>query len=413
LGGDASFNSDLFVNGNIKLNGQIILNQGFDISGNLTATNIITENSYTNNSNINGALVLGGDASFNGALSVSNNISTTGNIIIGNLTTGNIPNGAGLITNNIYTLNNTLNIAKNTNQSQIQTITIGNSKDDIIILNGNVNILGATNSMGGSQIQSTNTINILGNTAIKNASIAAGIIIGENGLSNAGSIILSNDLNGYIFQPTYGADSATMTSINTVSKRLFMAINDMSLPNTINTGIITLTKALSYNEYDYKMSVGSIDVSNILLKNIATTPQTINSDISFSGITTITNTQVSTSKTTGALTVTGGVGISGDVYMGNLFITSTSQSTGIGTGALQISGGMYVNGNTYMNGVLYMGTSGVPIANTSLDISGNAIISKLGIGTTSVNSTNVLDISGNTRITNGNINFTNGFIVQF
>ena len=66
----------------------------------------------------------------------------------------------------------------------------------------------------------------------------------------------------------------------------------------------------------------------------------------------ITGTTASTSKTSGALTVAGGVGVAGDLYAGNITggnanITGTTASTSKTTGALKVAGGIGVAGDLY------------------------------------------------------------------
>lgn len=66
------------------------------------------------------------------------------------------------------------------------------------------------------------------------------------------------------------------------------------------------------------------------------------------------NKSVSTSTTTGALTVSGGVGIGGALNVsGNARILNTTNSTGTNTGALVVSGGLGVAGDIYASNFLF------------------------------------------------------------
>jgi len=73
----------------------------------------------------------------------------------------------------------------------------------------------------------------------------------------------------------------------------------------------------------------------------------------FDGVTSVTNTSASSSKTTGALRVTGGVGIQGALYgaAGNFdgvtSVTNTSAATGKTNGALRVAGGVGIQGALY------------------------------------------------------------------
>ena len=66
----------------------------------------------------------------------------------------------------------------------------------------------------------------------------------------------------------------------------------------------------------------------------------------------VSGTNISTSTSTGALQVAGGVGIGGNVFVGNTAtIISTVNSTSTNTGALQVRGGVGVGGNIYAAGI--------------------------------------------------------------
>lgn len=80
----------------------------------------------------------------------------------------------------------------------------------------------------------------------------------------------------------------------------------------------------------------------------------------------IVDTTASTSNTTGALIVSGGVGISGSTYTSGIVrVTNTTTSTGTGTGAVVISGGVGISGNTNIGGILSVDDD--IIANASSD----------------------------------------------
>lgn len=67
----------------------------------------------------------------------------------------------------------------------------------------------------------------------------------------------------------------------------------------------------------------------------------------------VVNPTTSTSTTTGALVVTGGVGIAENAYVGGLIrSTDTTASTSTSTGAITVAGGVGVAGNTHIGGDL-------------------------------------------------------------
>ena len=75
---------------------------------------------------------------------------------------------------------------------------------------------------------------------------------------------------------------------------------------------------------------------------------------------TITHTTASTSTTTGALVISGGVGIAGSIWSGQHIVTNTTVSSSTSTGAMLVFGGLGVSGQ---------------VNAASLQTSGNAVIS--------------------------------------
>jgi hypothetical protein len=74
------------------------------------------------------------------------------------------------------------------------------------------------------------------------------------------------------------------------------------------------------------------------------------------GAVTVSATTASSSNTTGALVVAGGVGISGEVHASNLIrLTDTTTSTSTSSGAVVVSGGVGVAGNTHIGTNLVVG----------------------------------------------------------
>ena len=101
----------------------------------------------------------------------------------------------------------------------------------------------------------------------------------------------------------------------------------------------------------------------------------INNTLGVTGVTSLTNTTQSTSTTTGALVVSGGIGVAKDVQTGgNVFVTAAFPTTGTGTGALQVtSGGAYISGNLWVGGNINFTPNAVnTIQGNSAQFFGNA-----------------------------------------
>jgi hypothetical protein len=87
----------------------------------------------------------------------------------------------------------------------------------------------------------------------------------------------------------------------------------------------------------------------------------------------ILNTTTSNSTNTGALTVSGGVGIGGNLYVGGTVnITNTTDATSTTTGALTVVGGIGIGGRMYSESVQIMDTvidsTATPINNTTTTV---------------------------------------------
>ena len=92
------------------------------------------------------------------------------------------------------------------------------------------------------------------------------------------------------------------------------------------------------------------------------------------GIVKFTDTTVSTSTTSGALIVSGGVGIADDTYIGgDLHLTSGTASVSYSTGALVITGDIGITGNINMYGIFQSSPSIYPAVSTA----GNSMYSNV------------------------------------
>jgi hypothetical protein len=102
--------------------------------------------------------------------------------------------------------------------------------------------------------------------------------------------------------------------------------------------------------------------------------------VTATGVVTLSNTTGSTSTGTGALQVTGGAGIGGNVYVGGInSIGNTTASTSTGTGALIVSGGAGIGGNVYAGGVFSTNAYGV-FGNPATSAATGAVFIGSGVG---------------------------------
>ena len=179
---------------------------------------------------------------------------------------------------------------------------------------------------------------------------------------------------------TWGSNSSTNKFVDTYL-RGFLDISggDISVQNgnvylyntldstSISTGALRVSGGAGITKNLY---VGGTIYGNL----IGTIDATISSNDEI-----IANSTVNSSSTnSGSLQVRGGVGIVKDVYVGgNINILSGTASTSTSTGALQITGGAGIGGNLYVGGGLSVTGSAsfttIPTAPTSVDNSSNQL----------------------------------------
>ena len=253
---------------------------------------------------------------------------------------------------------------------------------------------------------------------------------------------ISSDLTGYNFKSTVAGNvnvGVNIVNFNTHSMRLdgrndFLPA-DSGIDGKGHYGLMVIKKTSSeektrlasmHGTTDYMITSYSLDVSNIMLIDYSVSnanKQGIVTSVDISGNLTIRNSDDSTVNQTGTLQVNGGGSISGNTFIGgNLVVTNTKQSTDIlGTtlsGALQISGGASIRGNTFIGGILHTDSPVIVnrpsqsiYPNALMDVSGNAIITRLGLNLSGSAFTNI-DSDAILHI-NGNMVHNNGFIRQF
>ncbi len=364
-GTSASFSTTLGVAGNSTLT-------------TLTATNItcanITTSGIINNSNITSST-----STTTGSVILSGGLGMAGSINIG----GNLTAGAstlGALTGTSITLSSTLNVTGNTTLGILNagtTTLTGTLTGTNSTFSGNLNISGSTtlntlttNAITGTSANFSTTLGVTGTTTL--------------GTLNAGLTTLSNSLSG-----TAASFSSTLGVTGTTTL------------GTLNAGITSLTGSLS-------------GTNGTFSGNLSITGTSTLGNINSSGVFTNTNSTQSSSITTGAIIISGGVGISGKVYIGNnLNVSATSTFTGISVTTLNASSNTSLSvlsaGATTLTGSL-TGTSAS--LSSTLNVSGNTILNNLNAGTTtlsaltgtSANFSSTLVVSGNTTLNNINAN---------
>ena len=129
----------------------------------------------------------------------------------------------------------------------------------------------------------------------------------------------------------------------------FVQYNSLTNINSINENGIQSTK-ITLNDTTASSSTGTGAL-------VVSGGVGVGGNINSSGITTILNTTASAGPTSGALVVNGGVGSGGDIYSNGIIkILNTTDATGAsnaGIGALVVSGGAHISKKLYVYGTSY------------------------------------------------------------
>lgn len=398
--GDVSLNTDFYVSGytilegNVLIVGNLSLVQWFDLSrnplmvGSLTSISTITAYTdvfigntlYVNNdTSVNGILYVNEDISGNANINLSGNADISGSLTThGNInckTTINTPyiDGTGsnstlyIGSDNTDTINicnstgKTINVSYSSSTNYTNTINIGNDNDSIYV-RGNSVVFSPSFRSTNSKIQ---LLDGNQNTAV---SRYAGLYICDNSNNDAAYIRINYNRNGFLIK---SPESTNILNINTTNITLTNA-TDFITGNSIDTGLLVFKHTddgAGTGNIVKTIGTASIDVSNIFIKDHSlstNTLQYIPTNTSISGILRIlpknSITTDSTNYTTGAIVITGGLGISGSVHTnssvsagGIMYCKSGTVSTNYTTGSLVVTGGVGVSGEIFTSGNVFVG----------------------------------------------------------
>lgn len=259
--------------------------------------------------------------------------------------------------------------------------------------------LNSTDLYVGSAIHCDNLTNNTGNILIASPTITIGNALAQN-IDIEGSVVanvnISTDNTGLIFNGGNKIYKKTGEgiSIDTSSLRvrdLTGAFTSLTInqPTTAITGTTVLpTGNICVNKTTatsgYMLDVNGGIINNNILRTTATT--------------------VSTSTSTGALQVAGGVGIGGATYIGGVTnITNTTNASSTSTGALIVSGGVGIAQNLVVGGATNL--NGVTTVNNVLGVNGTISTSD-ATASTSTN-TGALKVTGGVGV-GGNVNIGGG-----
>jgi hypothetical protein len=381
---DTSLNQRLFVqldasfNGNVKVIKDTSLNQRLFVNG---------DASFNSNISANRKLFVLQDASFNSNIAVLNDTSLNKRLFVG----GDVSLNSKLAVLSDTSLNQKLSVAGQSRLTDLSAQTVDIST--ILRTNTIDSIPGGTLTIGGTNA---------GNVTIKTASGATNYLT----LGDANSNV---QINGNLFLP--GSITTINTSINNLEiKNKTILLND----EAVGAGVSALS-GLMFRDYDtnnkgHFLMNGTTD--GFVFKS-SYSPNRVNLDVS--GLT-LTN-----GLTQGFVLLKPNVvvGVSADytVTTGTVAITDIQQldaslnrrverNPSTTTATTQVVDTKILATGLYVNKAVDSYT-----ANAQMDIAGNAFITKLGLGTSSVNTNYTLDVAGNTKVSN-NVDVSNSLSVQ-
>ena len=376
VGGDASLNSKLYLVGDASLNSRVFIGGDASLNSKLYVVGDVS---------LNSRVFIGGDVSMNSKLCVVKDASLNANLYVG----GDVSMNSKLYLVGDASLNARLNVG---GKSTIMDLSAQNADfAGIVRANTFDSRPGSSLTIGGTNA---------GNVVIKTSSGATNTLT----LGDAGSNVV---IVGNLTLPT----SVISTNINNLEiKNKTILLNDEAVgtkvanfcglqirdDNTDNKGYFLTNGRMDGYLFKSTQSTNrvNLDVSGLYLQGgltqgfVLLKPNTyldVSADYTITtGLVNITDIQ--------QLDVSLNRRVERDV--GNTTVNTQTVSTKL------LTGGLYVGKpvDTF-------------IANSQMDIAGNAFISKLGLGTSTVNANYVLDVGGSERVAS-NLDVSGSLTVQ-
>ena len=279
---------------NANTNTAAYLTLGSNIGSGTTTANLVANATTTATTSSTGALVVRGGAG------IAGNVYADGNIILGSSTSSNL-------------------VANATTTST--SITTG-----ALVVRGGVGIAGNVYAQGNVILGSGTASNLVAAATTTSTSTTTGALVVRGGAGIAGNVTSGNVVTGniYVTSGLFWSNGSAFSS----GSSIYTASNLVAASGTASTN--TTTGALVV------AGSGGIGIGGAAY---------------IGGAVTINSVASTGSTTTGALVVAGGVGVAGDLIFGGFIqslngVTSTSTSTGAITA--QNGGGMGVTGNLYV-----------------------------------------------------------------
>ena len=350
--GDASLNSRLFVGGDVSLNSKLYLVGDASLNSRLFVGGDVSLNSklyLVGDASLNSRFFVGGDASLNSKLYVG------GRTIIFDLSAQHA-DFTGIVRANTFDSRpgSSLTIG-GTNAGNI-TIKTSTGSTNILTLGdagSNTVILGNLTLPGSVTSTNVNNLEIKNKTILLNDEAS-----GFNVAQFAGIQIRDDNVDNKGYFLSNGRSDGFLFKSSQSTNRVNLDVGGLYLSSGLTQSFVVLraTSAIDISA-DYTITTGLVDISDIQLLD-----NSLNRRV--------------------------------ERDVGNTTVNTQTVSTNL------LTGGLYVGKpvDTF-------------IANSQMDIAGNAFISRLGLGTSSVNANYTLEVNNNARIAS-NIDVSGSLTVQ-
>ena len=362
VGRDASLNQQLFVGGDVLLNQRLVV--GGDLSSNqkLFVGGDVSLNSnlyVVKDLSLNQRLFVGGDVSLNSNLYVAKDLSLNQRLFVGGKTTmfdlsAQNADFTGIVRGNTFDSRpgSSLTIGgTNAGNITIRTSTGANNVLTLGDAGSNVQILGNLTLPGSVTSTNVNNLEIKNKTILLNDEA-----VGTNVSTFSGLQIRDNGVDNKGYFLTNGRSDGYLFKSSQSANRVNLDVSGLYLTNGFTQGFVVLRPTLSVDiSADYTITTGLANISDI---------QQLDASL---------NRRVERTSATALTQVVGTNLLANGLYVGKPV-------------------------DSY-------------IANSQMDISGNAFISKLGLGTSVVNANYTLEVNNNARIVN-NLDISGSLSVQ-